>query len=82
MSHLGDTYRVIVYLVCAHLFLLHAHSLDESISIVVLLFELHLLSSQFVLEVIHLQVCEGGSGWGECKGVRWVGEVGGVSVGW
>lgn len=55
---------MIVYLVCAHLFLLHAHSLDESISIVVLLFELHLLSSQFVLEVIHLQVCEGG---------KWVG---------
>ena len=44
---------------CTNLLLLHSHSLDESISIIVLLFKLHLLSSQLLFEVIHLWIGEG-----------------------
>lgn len=50
---------------CTNLLLLHSHSLDESISIIVLLFKLHLLSSQLLFEVIHLWMGEG-EGCGVC----------------
>ena len=47
------------HVMCANLLLLHSHSLDESIGVIILLFKLHLLSSQLLFEIIHLWVGEG-----------------------
>lgn len=57
-------------MMCTNLLLLHSHSLDESISIIILLLKLHLLSSQFLFEIIHLWMGEGCGVWGVIESVN------------
>ena len=40
-----------------YFFLLNPNHLDECVSVIILLFQLDLLSCQFLLEVIHLGCC-------------------------